>query len=506
MSEQAPEELREVHARFDRLFAKYSPADTNRTRSLISRISTAARCEARAVAERLVAIGELFGDRLREFGEAKEWAVDTTDVVAAEVAAALRISKGMALSYLGYARAMRERLPQVGAVFRNGDIDFHTFKTLVFRTDLITDDDVLAGVDAELAIVVPRWSSMSRGQLAGAVDKIVARADRDAVRKRRNAASERGVWISDRPDGLSEISGTVFTTTAHVLDKKLMALIATVCVEDGRTADQRRADATLTLAAGGDRMACQCGRSDCPAGAKPPAGPIVIHVIAEQATVEGRSDAPGSYVGADGLIPPELITELAKNAKLRPLVHPGDAPPEPGYVPSQALADFVRSRDLTCRAPGCDVPASECDLDHTIPFGRNGLTHASDLKCLCRKDHLLKTFWGWRDEQLPDGTVIWTLPGAQRYVTTPGSALLFPALCVPTGPLPTPTAPSTEPSGDRTAMMPKRRRTRAENRAAYIARERGRHRRDRTDQIAAYHLDFRRRSSLDAQDRSPPPF
>jgi hypothetical protein len=23
---------------------------------------------------------------------------------------------------------------------------------------------------------------------------------------------------------------------------------------------------------------------------------------------------------------------------------------------------------------------------------------------------LLKTFWGWRDRQLPDGTVIWTLP------------------------------------------------------------------------------------------------
>ncbi|PHO24224.1 hypothetical protein B6F15_18570, partial [Mycobacterium tuberculosis variant bovis] len=33
---------------------------------------------------------------------------------------------------------------------------------------------------------------------------------------------------------------------------------------------------------------------------------------------------------------------------------------------------------------------------------------------------MLATFWGWRAQQLPDGTVIWTLPGDQTYVTTPG--------------------------------------------------------------------------------------
>jgi hypothetical protein len=27
-----------------------------------------------------------------------------------------------------------------------------------------------------------------------------------------------------------------------------------------------------------------------------------------------------------------------------------------------------------------------------------------------RKHRLLKTFWGWDDMQLPDGTVIWVLP------------------------------------------------------------------------------------------------
>jgi hypothetical protein len=65
------------------------------------------------------------------------------------------------------------------------------------------------------------------------------------------------------------------------------------------------------------------------------------------------------------LIPAELIAELAKTAKLRPLIIPLGA--EPGYAPSAKLAAFVRCWDLTCRAPGCDRPATHCDLDPTIP-------------------------------------------------------------------------------------------------------------------------------------------
>ena len=82
-----------------------------------------------------------------------------------------------------------------------------------------------------------------------------------------------------------------------------------------------------------------------------------------------------------GLIPPEMVEQLAASAKLVALIHPADAPPERGYVPSKALADFVRCRDLTCRWPGCDKPAFDCDLDHTIPYAAGGPTHASNLKC-----------------------------------------------------------------------------------------------------------------------------
>jgi hypothetical protein len=108
---------------------------------------------------------------------------------------------------------------------------------------------------------------------------------------------------------------------------------------------------------------------------------------------------------------------------------------------------------------------------HTLPYPL-GPTHASNLKCLCRKHHLLKTFWtAWRDQQLPDGTVIWTSPSGHTYTTHPGSRLLFPSLCLPTGELPT--APRAErPPGDRTIMMPTRRRTREQDRAKRIHAER----------------------------------
>jgi hypothetical protein len=99
--------------------------------------------------------------------------------VAAEVAAALRISQDLAGSRLRYARAMRERLPQVGEVFKAGDIDFRMFATIVYRTDLITDDEVLAAVDEQLAVNVARWPSMSRARLAGQVDKIVQAQNRE---------------------------------------------------------------------------------------------------------------------------------------------------------------------------------------------------------------------------------------------------------------------------------------------------------------------------------------
>ncbi len=300
-------------------------------------------------------------------------------------------------------------------------------------------------------------------------------------------------------------SWQLFTPDAHALDKRLEALAATVCEHDRRGREQRRADALGAVAACADRLGCRCGRAERAVGTRHAATPVVIHVIAEQATIDGSGDAPGSEVGADGLITPELIAELGASAKLVSLVHPGDAPPEKGYVPSKALADFVRCRDLTCRWPGCDRPAVGCDVDHTIPYAQGGTTHAGNLNCKCRTHHLVKTFLGWQEQQLADGTLIFTSPAGHTYITTPGSALLFPSLCHAVGGMPAPEAdPPRDYRAQRTAMMPKRTRTRAQNRAHRIATERRHNREARTGprQEPVSHVG----PAPPDDDDEPPPF
>ncbi|MGH3583552.1 MAG: DUF222 domain-containing protein, partial [Mycobacterium sp.] len=182
---------------------------------------------------------------------------------------------------------------------------------------------------------------------------------------------------------------------------------------------------------------------------------------------------PAAMMGGQ-FLPGAVARRAALNATLTAIIHPGLAPPEPHYRPSRALADFVRCRDMTCRFPGCKQPATIDDVDHTIPWPY-GPTCASNLKCLCRKHHLLKTFWagnpGWRDRQLPDGTVIWTAPDGRTHVTTPGSRLLFPELCQPTAEV-SPIDVPARPAHTAGLKMPRRRTTRTQDRARRIHDER----------------------------------
>jgi hypothetical protein len=203
---------------------------------------------------------------------------------------------------------------------------------------------------------------------------------------------------------------------------------------------------------------------------------VIVHVLAEQSTIDGTGDTP-AYLPGHGPVPAATIRELVETgrAKTRPLIVPSpDTPPEPGYRPSRALSAFLMFRDLTCRFPGCSHPAEKCDYDHTVPWPQ-GRTHPSDLKAYCRHHHLLKTFWGgpggWSDVQYPDGTIDFTSPSGRRYTTTPLGASFFPQLATPTGDHQPRGAPPPETRA-KTWAMPLRRRSRAADKAARIARER----------------------------------
>jgi Domain of unknown function (DUF222) len=162
----------------------------------------------------------------------------------------------------------------------------------------------------------------------------------------------------------------------------LDALAATVCDNDPRSKDQRRADAMAAMARREATLACRCGLDDCPAAAERHAvSDIVITVLAEQATLDGTSDHPG-YLPGFGVLPAQSVRDLAAaGATVTPLTMPTDA--APGYRPTAAQAAFVRWRDLTCRFTGCDAPAQVCDIDHSVPYPY-GPTHPSNTKLYCR--------------------------------------------------------------------------------------------------------------------------
>jgi len=90
---------------------------------------------------------------------------------------------------------------------------------------------------------------------------------------------------------------------------------------------------------------------------------------------------------------------------------------------------------------------------------------------LCREHHLLKTFWpGWSNQQLPDGTIIWTDPDGQTSTTYPGSRPLFPELSTPTVEFTINRHPPPKHTAGLT--MPKRTTTRAQARQQRIDDER----------------------------------
>lgn len=466
--------------------------------ALVTAISGWARLEAAAAARRLAVIGELVARRTRgvDAVNRSRWSCDYWDAAASEVAAAEQISHGMASSQMYLASALRDRLPKVAALFLDGTISIRLVTTIVWRTTLITDPYVLQALDTELAGIATSLGPLSAAKTAAAIDALIDRFDPEAIRRYQRGARGREVVVDTRnsENGTTALWGRLLSTDGTALDRRLTQLAHTVCDDDPRTIAQRRADALGALATGADTLACACGNSECPAaGADARASNVTVYVLAEQTALNTAADsrfgdgegpvAPASqtrtaasgHIIGGGTVPSQLLAHLVnRGAGVKPLRHPSDLPAEPQYRPSRALAAFIRARDLTCRFPGCDRPATHCDIDHAVAYPR-GATHPANLRCLCRKHHLLKTFWtgarGWSDIQYPDGTVKWTSPTGHTYTTRPGSTLLFPALCLATAAAAVTPSPATS-TADRAQMMPTRTHSRIHDRAHRINSER----------------------------------
>ncbi len=135
---------------------------------------------------------------------------------------------------------------------------------------------------------------------------------------------------------------------------------------------------------------------------------------AEPAVVEGI-----------GPIPIDRARELCGSADsfLRILTHP-----ETGmvlsvgrdqYRPPAALRKLARWRADRCMAPGCGIPASRCDIDHSIAWEHGGHTSLGNLSPLCRGHHMVKHHGGWTVSQHDRGALEWISPSGRRYVVQP---------------------------------------------------------------------------------------
>jgi len=502
--------------------------------ALVGEIEQLMRDEAAVAARRLAAIAELVHRTVEEDDERGRWAFDPWDNTAARVAAALSVGQRRASGQMRIAVALRDRLPRVAALFVRGVLSARLVSEITWRTQLVDSDELIAVIDTAIAEAALGWGPLSEVQLVRAIDAVIERHDPGALRRSTEVIRTRDFRIGahEDPDEITAVWGRLSAVDAAALARRISAMVAGVCQADPRTVGERWADALGALGNGNDQLSCRCAAPACPA-AGPGTSNVVIRVIADPAAVDAareliaaqdatqRSNAtpnaeqrPNATPSAEQrpsatpvptappaatpapatppaatpavskdsgvallgrrVVPTAVLAEaLRAGAKLAALWLPGAAA-EPGYRPSARLAEFIRVRDLFCRFPNCDVPADRCDIDHVIPWPL-GPTHPSNLNCKCRSHHLMKTFWGgpggWTDAQSPDGTVIWTAPDGRTYTTRPGSRLYFPAFNPSTADLPPPTSdPPLDPA--RTAMMPRRRRTRAAEEAARIKAER----------------------------------
>jgi hypothetical protein len=313
-----------------RMFESLSDGD------LIEVLGEASRQESRCIARRLAAVAELFARSTSELAEL-EWAViDNCAAVAADVSAAQNISHARAIGQVQFACALAYRLPAVAKVFAAGDIDMRMVAMIINRTTNV-EDDVLPALDEAIAHRAPRWMKLSEPKLKDRVDQWVADFDPAGVRIPPLAKDNRYVEAQSSDPGMAWLSGHLYATDAAALISRLDALGATVCEHDPRTAGRRRADACGPLGRGEATLECQCGRQDCAAAATLAAAQTtaatVIHVLAEQGTLDGTSDNPG-YLDGFGILPAETVREVAKTAKLNRWTCRRTMTPEiPGIAP-----------------------------------------------------------------------------------------------------------------------------------------------------------------------------
>lgn len=307
------------------------------------------------------------------------------DPAAAEISCALAWSPGNASARLDLAIGLAEDLPQVLAALRAGLIDLARAREISLGTSGLNPCD-----RARLAEAACDWApGHTLGQLRAWLARQVARIDSEAVRRRRaKARRARRVWVSAEPDEMATLGAYLSAEEAQAV---LASLNAGIANQQG-SVDTARADLLVERLTGIS-----------------PADPVPVQVIITADGPELAGHGPISAAHADRL------RQQHCQAPTATLLHPPAG--SDSYRPSPALTRYAKARDRHCRFPGCRRPATQCDLDHLIPWPA-GPTDHRNIACLCRYHHRVKTHTSWQVTSRPGHVLEWTSPRGHTYTTT----------------------------------------------------------------------------------------
>ena len=173
----------------------------------------------------------------------------------------------------------------------------------------------------------------------------------------------------------------------------------------------------------------------------------VIELTALTATLDALD--PDDHLGLDAILITRAQTALQAARARPPGEHPAVTTADARRRrPGAELDAWIRSRDRTCRFPGCGRPAMRADLDHTLDWLYGGPTEGCNLGALCEAHHLLKhdPESGWSVVQPWPGTFVWTSPTGTRHRVDPEPYDEPPTrLHPPTGPAASPPRCSARP-------------------------------------------------------------
>jgi hypothetical protein len=339
-------------------------------------------------------------------------------VAATEVAARLALTPSQGEALAARALVWCQDLPATRAALEAGRID-------VRRAEVIAD--TLRGHTLSLARaveveVLPAAETMTAPRLRLAIIAVLHRLDPTTMADRAAKATDnRFVRVIPAKDGMAWLEAYLPAEDATAIQSAVQAAAEAMKrsdPDDGRSMDQRRADALAQLG----WLALATGRlGGCPCGQRLDAThrrPVTVQVTVPIGVLLGLDDSTPAELAGHGPIPAEVARRLAAHGIWRRLL----TDPASGtlldygrtrYAPPPDLVEHVHARDQRCRFPGCERPAPACDTDHTVPYPA-GPTAAGNLGPLCGSHHIGKHHTRWKVRQPAPGRFEWVSPTGQH--------------------------------------------------------------------------------------------